>query len=161
MKLRFFFIESNTVQRAAQSRVLAAWERRKPWDQSTGTQDLKLITAVCDDNLHPVHVYLLKLSLEDGWISEQSRQNSVKLIIAQERWGGGNKKQRAAWIAELRQHVQDMPPDWGNQLAAALDVPVYELVNANHTVGGPLPVSLQMDISVQELLLYYDPVKAG
>ena len=66
MKVRFFHVDSDTVQQADQSRLLAAWQRRKPWNQSTGKHDLKLITVVCDDGLHPVHIYLLKLSLEDG-----------------------------------------------------------------------------------------------
>ncbi len=93
MKVRFFHVDSDTVQQADQSRLLAAWQRRKPWNQSTGKHDLKLITVVCDDGLHPVHIYLLKLSLEDGWITRESRRESVELISAEERWGGGSKKQ--------------------------------------------------------------------
>ncbi len=34
MKLRFFHVESDIVHHANRSRVLGAWERRKPWDQS-------------------------------------------------------------------------------------------------------------------------------
>ena len=49
MKLRFFFVDPNNhVQQASQGRVLAAWKRRKPWDESTGTRDLRLITVVID-----------------------------------------------------------------------------------------------------------------
>ncbi|MGO9107874.1 MAG: hypothetical protein ACLP9L_01455 [Thermoguttaceae bacterium] len=126
MKLRFFYVESNSVQQANQRRVLGAWKRRKPWDQSRGRQVLNLITVVCDDSLHPVHIYLLKLLFDDGWITEESRRDSVRFITAEERWGGGTRKQRAALA-----------------------------------IGGPLPVSLQMGISVKELLAYYDPVKVG
>jgi hypothetical protein len=67
MKLRFFFVDPNNhVQQASQGRMLAAWKRRKPWDESTGTRDLRLITVVIDHNQHPVHVYMLKLGLEAG-----------------------------------------------------------------------------------------------
>jgi hypothetical protein len=161
MKLRFFHVESDIVQRADQSRVLAAWKRRKPWDQSIGEQILKLITVVVDRNQHPVHVYLLKLGLQDGWITEQSRRESVEFIVADERWGGGTRKRRAAWIAALKTHLRDLPPDMGTQVATALDIPVWELVKAPLAIGGPLPVSLQMGVSVKELLMYYDPVQAG
>jgi hypothetical protein len=116
---------------------------------------------VCDDRLHPVHVYLLKLSLDNGWITEESRRDSVDLVTAEERWGGGNKKQRAVWIASIKKHVQDMPPDLASQIAMALDVPLCEVMNSPLGVGGPLPVSLQMGVSVPELLRYFDPVKSG
>ena len=161
MKLRFFHVESGIVQQANQRRVLAAWNRRKPWDQSRGRQVLKLITLVCDDRLHPVHVYLLRLSLDNGWITEESRHDSVDLVTAEERWGGGTRKQRAVWIAALKEHVQAMPSDMATQVAAAMDVPVWELMKAPLGIGGPLPVSLQMSISVNELLMYFDPVKVG
>ena len=161
MQVRFFHVESNNVQQADQSRVLGAWKRRKPWNQSRGKQVLKLITVVCDDRLHPVHVYLLNLSLDDGWVTEESRRDSVDLITAEERWGGGNNKQRAAWIAALKKYVREMPPDMGSQLAMALDVPVWEVMKVPLGVGGPLPVSLQMGVSVPELLRYFDPVKTG
>ena len=122
MKLKFFYIESDRVRQAAQSRMLGAWERRRHGDNSQGARDLKLITIVCDDDFHPVHVYLLKLSLQDGWITEESRRDAVSFVVDEARWGGGSKKQRAAWIAAIKQHVQGFPPDMGNQLAAALDV---------------------------------------
>jgi len=157
MKLRFFHVESDIVHHANRSRVLGAWERRKPWDQSSGKQVLKLITVVCDDRLHPVHVYLMKLSLDDGWITDESRRNSVKFITAEERWGGGTRKQRAAWITALKEHVRDMPPS--PEIAAALDVPVWELMKVPLAIGGPLPLSLQMGIGVKELLMYFDPVQ--
>ncbi len=105
MKLRFFHVESNIIHHANRSRVLGAWERRKPWDQSSGKQVLKLITVVCDDKLHPVHVYLMKLALDDGWITDESRRDSVKFITAEERWGGGTRKQRAAWITALKEQL--------------------------------------------------------
>jgi hypothetical protein len=162
MKLRFFFVDPNNhVQQASQGRVLAAWKRRKPWDESTGTRDLRLITVVVDHNQHPVHVYMLKLGLEDSWITNVSRQESVKFIISNERWGGGTRRQRRAWIETLKEFIQGMPADMGTQVAAALDVPVWQLLKAPLAVGGPLPVSLQMGISVKELLLYYDPVQVA
>ena len=161
MKLRFFHVESDIVHRANRSRVLGAWERRKPWDQSSGKQVLKLITVVCDDRLHPVHVYLMKLALDDGWITDESRRDSVELVTSEERWGGGNKKQRAAWIAALKDNIRDMPTDMATQVAVALDVSVSEVMKVPLGVGGPLPVSLQMGVSVPELLHYFDPVKAG
>jgi hypothetical protein len=128
MKLRFFYADSNNVQQANQRRVLGAWERRKPWDHTSGRQVLKLITVVCDDRLHPVHVYLLKLALDDGWITEESRRDSVRFITAAERWGGGTRKQRAVWIAALKEHVRDMRSDMATQVAAALGVPVWEVI---------------------------------
>jgi hypothetical protein len=160
MKLNFFYVESDRVRQAAQRRVVGAWERRRRWDKSPGTHDLKLITIVCDDSLHPVHVYLLTLSLRDGWITEESRRDAVALVVDEARWGGGNKKRRAAWIASLKKHVQGMPSDMGGQLATALDVPLWELMKTPLAVGGPLPLSLQMECGVQELLLYFEPAEA-
>ena len=153
MKLRFFFVDSDDkVQRADQRRVLAAWKRRKPWDGSTGEKALRLITVIDDDST-PVHIYLLLLLLEDGWIREESRRESAKFVVAEERWGGGTRKRRAAWIQARNAHYQAMPPDTVVQLAAALDIPVHKLVKeVPLTIGGPLPVSLEMDVSVSELL---------
>ncbi len=160
MKVRFFYVESDRVLRAAQSRMLAAWERRKPWDDSQGTRDLKVVTVVCDNALHPAHVYLLTLKLQDGWITDESRQDAVAFIVDDARWGGGSKKHRAAWIATLKTHVQGLPSDMGTQVAAALDVPLCELMKAPLGVGGPLPVSLQMGTDVPRLLQYFDPARA-
>ena len=160
MPCLFFSVESYSVQQANQRRVLGAWERRKPWDQSSGKQALKLITVVCD-RLHPVHIYLLKLSLDDGWITEESRRDSVRFITAAERWGGGTRKQRAVWVTALKEHVRAMPSDMSTQVAAAMEIPVWELMKAPLGIGGPLPVSLDMGVSVNELLMYYDPVEVG
>ena len=48
-----------------------------------------------------------------------------------------------------------MPSDMPDQLAAALNTPVHKLVKVPLAIGGPLPVSLQMDVSVSELLQYF------
>ena len=94
MKLRFFFVDSdNKVQRADQRRVLAAWKRRKPWDDSTGVNALRLITVLADGST-PVHIYLLLLLLQDGWIREESRRESARFVVAEERWGGGTRSKR-------------------------------------------------------------------
>jgi hypothetical protein len=137
--------------------MLGAWERRRRWDKSRGADELRLVTVICDDDLHPAYIYLLTLALQGGWITEGSRQDAVSFIINESRWGGGNEKQRAAWIATLNTHLQDLPQKFGCQLAAALDVPLSEVIQAPLAVGGPLPVSLQMGISVDALLRYIDP----
>src|SRR5208283_2299168 len=155
MKLRFFHVESGIVQQANQRRVFGAWERRNPWDQSSGKQALKLITVVCD-GLHPVHIYLLKLPLDEGWITEEARRDSVRFITAAERWGGGTRKQHAVWITALKEHVRAMPSDMPTQVAAAMEIPVWELMKAPLGIGGPLPVSLEMGVGVDELLMYFD-----
>ena len=155
MKLRFFFADADDkVQRADQRRVLAAWKRKKPWDDSTAAHGLRLVTVV-DDAAGPVHIYLLLLLLEDGWIREESRRESVQFIVAEERWGGGTRKQKAAWIRALKAHYQAMPSNLADQLAGALDIPVHKLVKVPLGIGGPLPVSLQMGVSVGELLQYF------
>ena len=157
MKVKFFYIESERVRLVAQSRMLGAWERRRRWDNSQGTVELRLVTVICDDDLRPAYIYLLTLALQNGWITEGSRQDAVSFIIDESRWGGGDRKQRAAWLATLKTHLQNLPQKFGRQLAAALDVPLSDVIQAPLAVGGPLPVSLQMGISVNELLRYIDP----
>ena len=68
-------------------------------------QVLKLITVVCDDRLHPVHVYLMKLSLDDGWINDEFRRDSVKLITAEERWGGGTRRAEFQCLPRLHRQM--------------------------------------------------------
>jgi hypothetical protein len=101
------------------------------------------VSVVCDENLLPLKIYVLRLPLSEGMFTEES-QLTLKLF----------SRSDCVTPEELAQHhTEGWPADFFPQLAVALDVPVCDL-QVPLGVGGPLFTAAIMCVSPQQALRY-------
>ena len=94
---------------------------------------------------------LERLATANGVVTEAARHlayQAVTSIIG----SNGQDIDRAAFEYQ----VAGWPADWQTQLAVALDVPCGDLDRV--AVGGPLPISDLIGVSVKESLRYFERV---
>lgn len=154
MRLRYFVIDAQSqIRQVPQSTIEGIWRGAKTLadlNLEIGAE-LRVITALCDSSLNPRVVFFLRLALDNGAITPQSRQlayQTVASVISSE--GEGNNRSAFAY------QIDGWPCDWQRQLAIALDTPAKSLTKI--AIGGPLPVSDLMGVSVRESLRYFEKV---
>ena len=145
MKLRYFIVNhQGRLHKVAQARVQALWEGRGA--ESFGfpaAHELRLVSVVCDDDLLPTKVYVLRLPLTDGRFTEEDRL-TLRLFSMPDCVTPGEA---------ARHHTEGWPADFFRQLAVALDVPVAGL-HVPLGVGGPLFTAAAMRVTPQQALRY-------
>lgn len=139
MKLRYFVLDdAGQVRKASQKAVGAVWEGRCRVDTlgCASKTELRLISVLCDDQLQPRTIYLLRVPLSAGQFTPENQLTlqifTMRDCVTQrevvEHHGGG-------WPADLYQ-----------QLAVVLDVPVAAL-KVPLRVGGPLFLAAAMGVA--------------
>src|SRR6185312_8088244 len=76
MKLRYFVVDDRgQLQKAAQAGVQGLWEGRRRAEAlgCRAAQELRLVSVVCDDDLLPSKIYVLRLPLTEGRFAEENR----------------------------------------------------------------------------------------
>ena len=130
MKLRYFVVDARgQLRRASQAAVKGLWQGCRGADAlgCPAGNELRLVSVVCDDDLLPEKVYLLRLPLMGGAFTLESRL-TLQLFARPD----------CVTPGELaRHHTEGWPADFFRQLAVALDVPVAGL-DVPLGVGGPL-----------------------
>jgi len=146
MKLRYLVAdEKGRLRLVSQSAIAALWDgaRRADKLQCPNGNELRLISVVCDNNLTPLRVYVLRLPLEDGWFTLPSL-----LTLA------AFSRRDCVTASELLQHhTAGWPADFYRQLAVALDVPLRDLA-VPLGVGGPLLVAAARRVRPEQALRY-------
>ena len=130
MKIRYFVLDGRgQLRKASQAAVSGLWEGRRGADAlgQPGARELRLVSVLCDDDLLPDRVYLLRLTLTEGRFTDEDR-----LVLQAFASPDCVTPAEAA-----RHHTGGWPADFFRQLAVALDVPVARL-HVPFCVGGPL-----------------------
>ena len=109
------------------------------------TDELRVVTIVCDANLQPRICYFLRLDLEDGQVTDEAR---LRVYTAVEESNRGNLEH-----STVSYQLGRWPRDWRTQVAIAMDVP-FACVN-NIGIGGLLPLADLLGIPMTRLLGYY------
>ena len=146
MKLRYFIVDDRgQLQKAAQAAVQGLWEGRRCAAElgCRAGHELRLVSVVCDEDLLPANVYVLRLPLTDGWFTEENRL-ILQLLALPSCVTPGEM---------LQHHTEGWPADFFRQLAVALDVPLASL-HVPLGVGGPLLTAAAMRVTPQQALRY-------
>jgi hypothetical protein len=146
MKLRYFLVDaSGQLQRVAAAALAELWEGRCQAEELGGParNEIRLVSLVCDKNLIPKKVYLLRLPLSDGRFTQE---NYLTLQIF-------SRSDCVTPNEVIQHHTEGWPPNFFLQLAVAMDVPL-ESVNVPLGVGGPLFVAAAMRVTLHEAVRY-------
>jgi hypothetical protein len=148
MKLRYFVVDERAqLRRVAQAAVEGLWEgtRRASALGCGSTQELRLVSVVCDENLQPRKIYLLRLPLTDGSFTQED-YFTLQLFTMPD----------CVTPREVVQHhAEGWPSNLSQQLAVGLDVTVHQL-KVPLNVGGPLFMAAAMRVTPQQALRYLD-----
>lgn len=151
MRIRYFVVDTkHQLRRVSQALVEGAWAGRRDTRelaQLTG-DDVRLITALCDEQLNPRIVFFMRMTLENGQITQASRELAYQTVT--------NLATLHEHTSTCEYHTTGWPEDWQQQLAVALDTPAQAF--DRFAIGGPLPVSDLMGISIREVLRYFRDV---
>ncbi len=142
MKLRYFVVDrQGQLGRVSARDVQRLWERECRADAlgCPGAGELKLVSVVCDAELTPRKVYLLRVPLTDGLFTPE---DYLTLRIFTRR--DCVTKQEAE-----EHHAAGWPADLLRQLAVALDVPLADLREPLR-IGGPLFVAAARGVTPRE-----------
>jgi len=143
MKLRYFFVNrEGQLLKVRQGKVHALWQG-KLRAARLGGNELRLVSVLCDDNLLPTHVYLLRLPLTDGRFT---KENYLTLRIFS----------MPACVTPrevIQHHTAGWPADFFTQLGVALDVP-RKLLNVPLGIGGPLFMAAALRVTPGQALRY-------
>jgi hypothetical protein len=146
MKLRYFVVgRTGLLRKVSQAGVQGLWDGRRSAAVlgCPGAHELRLLSVVCDDDLLPTKVYVLRLPLTDGCFTGEDRL-TLHLFAMPD----------CVTSEEMLQHHTDgWPADLFFQLAVALDVPVASL-HVPVGVGGPLFTAAAMQLTPQQALRY-------
>jgi hypothetical protein len=146
MKLRYMVIdERGQLRKVSQSAVKGLWEGRRRAETlgCPSCNELRLVSVVCDDDLLPQRIYLLRLPLMQGKFTEESYL-TLQLFARPD----------CVTPNELaRHHMAGWPLDFYRQLAVLLDVPISSL-NLPLGVGGPLFLAAALRLTPRQALRY-------
>ncbi|NNJ24049.1 hypothetical protein [Alienimonas chondri] len=149
MNLRYFVVDvEGQLRRVPTTAAEAVWGGEADADDLDVVlgSELKLVTAVIDENLDPVMIFFLRVELDRGAITEESRLAAVEAITA----GHGRR------LSDPRQRRQfeGWPDDWRRQLAVALDAPAASFTKLG--LGGPLALSDLWGVSLDTVMAYFE-----
>jgi hypothetical protein len=146
MKLRYLAVDEQGRLRLVRRRdVEALWKgRRAAADLGCGgDNEIRLVSALCDDRLVPHKIFLLRLPLTDG---QFTRENWLTLRIF-------TMRDCVTTREVIEHHTDGWPRDFFTQLAVALDVPRRAL-DVPLGIGGPLLTAAAMRVTPRQALKY-------
>lgn len=146
MKIRYLFVDQQgQLVRIRRSRVEALW-RGEIAAAELGCEDqceLRLVSVLCDDQLLPQKIYLLRLPLSDGRFT---KENYLTLRIF-------SMPDCVTPREVIQHHIGGWPVDFFPQLAVAMDVPRRDL-NVPLGIGGPLLMAAALKVSPKQAVRF-------
>jgi hypothetical protein len=136
-RVRYFTLVDDRLERVTQQRVFDAWTGRKPWDDTHGDHEDRLVEAVFDDADRLVRVDFIRIAVRDGRITPEARSRAARAKMFDQD-GPDAPYHREGWPSSI----------W-SQLAVALDSIITEV---RCGAGGLLGMSGQLGIPVRDLL---------
>jgi hypothetical protein len=142
MKLRFFVLDpQGRLCRVSQSVIkrLCRGHADSVALGCPGARELRLVSAICDDELQPQKLFLVRLPLTQGRFTYEN-------YLVLQAW---SRPDCVTAAEAFGHHTEGWPADFFPQIAVALDVPVTAL-NVPLGIGGPL-WSLARDVGLRPL----------
>jgi hypothetical protein len=146
MKLIYFIVDGHgQVQRVSARAMGSLWDGRLKAEElgCPGRTELRLVSVLCDDNLQPRTVYLLRVPLTEGKFTPE---NYLTLQIF-------TMRDCVTRREVIEHHGGGWPGTLLHQLAVALDVPLARL-NIPVRVGGPLFLAAAMGVSPHQAVQF-------
>ena len=148
MKLRYLVVDGQGSLRLVRRRdVEALWKGRRsaPDLGCPASNEIRLVSAMCNDRLVPHKIFLLRLPLTEG---QFTRENWLTLRIF-------TMPDCVTPREVVEHHTDGWPRDFFTQLAVALDVPRHAL-NVPLGIGGPLLTAAAMRVTPKQALKYLE-----
>jgi hypothetical protein len=146
MKLRYLIVDSNNqLKLIRRDEVEAIWRGRVHVSQygCDDQTELRLISVVCDNDILPERIYLLRIALTDGYFTRRNYRSLRSFAMPS----------RVTAQEMFRHHSEGWPRDFFTQLAVALDVPRADL-DVPFGIGGPLLIAAALKISPKRAVRY-------
>jgi hypothetical protein len=139
-RVRYFHLVDDRLERIAQQRVFDAWAARKPWDDTRGNHEDRLVEAVFDDADRLVRVDFIRIAVHDGWITTETRHRA------------SGAKMFDQDGPDAAYHREGWPLSIWSQLAVALDSIITDV---RFGAGGLLGMAEQLGMPVRDILRQY------
>lgn len=146
MKLRFLFVDRHNKLRFIRRERLDALWRGEASASDVGCEDvseLRLVSVVCDRDLLPRRIYLLRIGLTDGYFTRRDYRTLRSFTL----------REHVTLREAFQHHSEGWPRDFFTQLAVALDVP-RAMLDVPFGVGGPLLIAAALRISPRRAMRY-------
>jgi hypothetical protein len=144
MKLCYFVVDARgQLRKAARGAIRGLWQgaRRADTLGCPAGDELRLVSVVCDEDLLPQRLYLLRLPMDAGVFTPESYRKLRRFA-----------RPDCVTPGELAgHHTEGWPGDFFRQLAVALDVPAASL-DVPLGIGGPLFLAAALRVTPQEAL---------
>ncbi len=139
MKLRYLIVDGeNHLKLISREHVEAIW-RGHAHVCEFGCNDLtelRLISVLCDRQLLPQRIFLLRMALSDGYFTRRSYRALRSFAMPS----------RVTVREMFQHHSEGWPRDFFTQMAVALDVP-RNMLDVPFGIGGPLLVAAALRVS--------------
>ncbi len=148
MKLRYLVVDGQGSLRLVRRRdVEALWKgRRTAADLGCPAgNEIRLVSALCNERIVPHKIFLLRLPLTEG---QFTRENWLTLRIF-------TMPDCVTPREVVEHHTEGWPRDFFTQLAVALDVP-RQALNVPLGIGGPLLTAAAMRVTPKQALKYLE-----
>ncbi len=146
MKLRYFFVNRcGQLTLIRRRQVEALWQGRLGADALDGPDrgELRLVSVLCDAQLLPQKIFLLRLPLTGGYFT-RANYRTLRTF---------SNPSRVTAHEMFVHHSDGWPTDFFPQLAIALDVPKAQL-DVPLGIGGPLLMAAAMRVPPREAARY-------
>ena len=146
MKVRYFIVTAQgqfrRIRRAQVEALWCGWVDG-PTLGGGASNELRLLSVLCDNRLLPKKIYLLRVPLTAGYFTRESyltlRIFSMPSCVTPQEM--------------VNHHSEGWPTDTFSQLAVALDVPRGHL-DVPLGIGGPLLMAAAMKVSPRKAIRY-------
>ena len=139
MKMRYLLVDGDQqLQLISRRQVESIWrgDTHVSHFGCTDWTELRLVSVMCDDQLLPQRIFLLRMALTDGYFTRRNYRTLRSFAMPSR-----------VTAREMFQHHSDgWPSDFFLQMAVALDVP-RKLLNVPFGIGGPLLVAAALRVS--------------
>ena len=144
----FVFDRDQQLRRVSREAMEALWERRcTAGDLGCEVEgELRLISVLVDHDLMPIVCYFVRLALDQGRITSESKIEAFEAM--------SNQQRRRYDHPSAHRQFAGWPPDWQRQLAVALDVPAKQLNKLG--LGGPLLMSELWGVPLEKVIAYFE-----
>jgi hypothetical protein len=146
MKLRYLIVDcNNQLKLIRRDEVEAIWRGHVRVSQygCDDLTELRLISVVCDSDILPERIYLLRIALTDGYFTRRNYRSLRSFAMPS----------RVTAQEMFQHHSEGWPRDFFTQLAVALDVPRSDL-DVPFGIGGPLLIAAALQISPKNAVRY-------
>ena len=149
MNLNFYIVDQDgQLRRTPREAVEDCWHGRAEVDvlgYPVG-DELRLVTVLCNDDLEPIVTYFVRLDVESGRITDESKLQAFEAMRTRHRRRYDNDT--------AQRQFRGWPPDWQRQLAVALDVLPARLKRIG--LGGPLLMSEIWGVPLEKVISYFE-----